>query len=265
MARDQVMEDTTQQAAGAAGDPARMQGEARFEGELRKPEPEPAPVALGRFADTDLYRALRDAIDSGQYAPGDRLPPERDLEGRFAASRSAVRKAVQRLEREGRIYRHVGRGTFVKEPSGGMTRPTPVASPIDVLEARWAIEPGFADLVVSRATQEDFAELETQLARMDKAHSQQDFREAGYAFHLAIARATRNPLLIRFFELIVEARAAAGWGKLPSLNDTMEARMKQAASNREILGALQERDAATLRSLLREHLGRMVAAASFQR
>ncbi len=219
-------------------------------------------------SDVEIYRKLRDAIEARRFEPGDKLPPERDLAVRFGSSRNLVRRAVQRLERERRVIRHVGRGTFVAHADGAGDRspaqlPSKV-SPLDVLEARMAIEPGFADLVVARASEEDFARLESRLQEMAAAPTQQEFREAGYAFHLELARTTRNPLLVRIFELIIEARAAAGWGRLRSLNDTQDARAAQTAANREILTALRERDAELARRMLRGHFGRMVASIAFQ-
>jgi DNA-binding FadR family transcriptional regulator len=126
-----------------------------------------------------------------------------------------------------------------------------------------AIEPGFADLVVGRATESDFDRLEGLLLSLEKAPTQQEFKEAGYAFHLEIARSTRNPLLIQIFETVIEARKAAGWGRLLSLNDTVAARQGQVRANRRILDALRERDAELARKLLRTHLGSMVAAVTF--
>lgn len=228
-----------------------------------------ALAQAGGPSDVEIYRKLRDAIEAGRFEPGDRLPPERDLAVRFGSSRNLVRRAVQRLERERRVIRHVGRGTFVAHADGHGLDGTAVAlplnvSPLDVLEARMAVEPGFADLAVARASEDDFARLENRLKDMEDAPTQQEFREAGYAFHLELARTTRNPLLVRIFELIIEARAAAGWGRLRALNDTPEARAAQAAANREILVVLRERDSELARRLIRSHLGRMVASIAFQ-
>jgi DNA-binding FadR family transcriptional regulator len=136
----------------------------------------------GGPSEIEIYRRVRDAIDSGQFEPGDRLPPERDLAARLGTSRNLVRRAVQRLERERRVIRHVGRGTFVarrETATGESTVSVPKApkvSPLDVLEARMTIEPGFADLVVARATEDDFARLEVLLQIMENAPTQQEFR-----------------------------------------------------------------------------------------
>jgi len=216
-----------------------------------------------------IYRQLWQAIESGELKPGDRLPPERELAEHFGTTRNLVRRAVKRLEDERQVSRYVGRGTFVteRENSAGTGKDLntiPNVSPLDVLEARVAIEPGFADLVVARATEDDFNRLEELIVEQESASTQQEFREAGYAFHLEIARVTRNPLLVRIFEIIIEAREVAGWGRLKSLNSTPGARKSQAAANRAILESLRERDGDKARRLLRGHLGTMAAVVTFR-
>ena len=104
-----------------------------------------------------------------------------------------------------------------------------------------------------------FARLQEHLDRQERAADQLSFREAGYAFHLEIARATRNPLLVNIFELVIEARAKAGWEKLRHLNDSREAQLAQIASNRRVLEALRERDLSRARALIRRHLWSMIS------
>jgi GntR family transcriptional regulator len=55
-------------------------------------------------------------IDGGTFAPGSRLPPERELGRRLEVGRSTLRSALAELEARGRIDRHQGRGTFVARP-----------------------------------------------------------------------------------------------------------------------------------------------------
>ena len=231
----------------------------------------PAAAKAGLAAapsEQDVYRQIRDAIQSAAFKPGDRLPPERKLVEHFGATRNFVRRAILQLEREGLVSRHVGRGTFVLDADADL-RPATAApgitySPVDILEARMVIEPGFADLIVARCTEEDFAKLEVALIRLEKAPTQQEFREAGYELHLELARVTRNPMLIRIFEMIIEARKAAGWRRLRALNETPEQRQSQAAANRSIVDALRDRDALVARRLIRTHFGQMVASITFE-
>jgi GntR family transcriptional regulator len=63
-----------------------------------------------------VYLDLQSALDSGEWAPGDRLPPERELAARYGCSLITVRRALTELAREQRIERTRGRGTFVLHP-----------------------------------------------------------------------------------------------------------------------------------------------------
>src|SRR5262245_14426772 len=53
-------------------------------------------------------------IESGEWADGFRLPPERRLAAEHGLARNTLRQALAALEQRGLIVRHVGRGTFVK-------------------------------------------------------------------------------------------------------------------------------------------------------
>ena len=63
-----------------------------------------------------VFRDLKAALDSGEWVPGDRMPPERELAERYGCSLITVRHALGELVRDGRIERTRGRGTFVLPP-----------------------------------------------------------------------------------------------------------------------------------------------------
>ena len=69
-------------------------------------------------AHASIADGLAEAIGSGELAPGERLPPERELAARLGVSRMTLRQALGSLERRGLMARRVGRlgGTFVAEP-----------------------------------------------------------------------------------------------------------------------------------------------------
>jgi GntR family transcriptional regulator len=62
-----------------------------------------------------IEEQLGDRIESGALAPGERLPPERDLADALHVSRMTVRQALASLAARGLVERGVGRGTFVRE------------------------------------------------------------------------------------------------------------------------------------------------------
>jgi GntR family transcriptional regulator len=71
-----------------------------------------APVPLY----IQIAENLLEKIESGELAPGHRLPSERELSKTFGVTRSTVRLAFQVLENQGLLYRRQGQGTFVSEP-----------------------------------------------------------------------------------------------------------------------------------------------------
>ncbi len=73
---------------------------------LRRPEP-------GEPAHRQIEEQLRALIAEGSLAPGDRIPPERELAARLAVSRMTLRQALDALARRGLLVRAGGRGTFV--------------------------------------------------------------------------------------------------------------------------------------------------------
>lgn len=63
-----------------------------------------------------VFRDLRAALDANEWAPGERMPTERELAERYGCSLITIRHALGELVREGRIERSRGRGTFVLQP-----------------------------------------------------------------------------------------------------------------------------------------------------
>jgi DNA-binding FadR family transcriptional regulator len=104
--------------------------------------------------------------------------------------------------------------------------------------------------------------MRDRLAAMEASPDQASFAEAGYAFRLEIVRATRNPLLVAMYEMLIAARAKAGWSRLSLLNDRPELRGAQTEVNRRLLAALQQRDGAVASALSRYHLSEMLATLS---
>jgi GntR family transcriptional regulator len=74
-----------------------------------------------------VYLDLRDALDAGEWTPGDRLPPERELAERYGVSLITVRRALTDLARERRLERTRGRGTVVTRPPIPLDLDAPVS------------------------------------------------------------------------------------------------------------------------------------------
>src|SRR5258708_12398820 len=92
----------------------------------------------GKLASEDAVRRfIVEAIENGSMPAGTRLPTERVLAEQFRLPRSVVRKALLPLEIEGKVTRHVGRGTFVanvREQRHIVSLPSVVPSPVKLLQ-----------------------------------------------------------------------------------------------------------------------------------
>ncbi len=101
-------------------------------------------------------------IKSGQYDAGSKLPPERTLAEQMGVGRPSVREAISALQIVGILESRPGDGSYVAEPSGFddlMARALNMLedsdSPLEVLEARKALEIGIVYLAIKNATEED--------------------------------------------------------------------------------------------------------------
>jgi DNA-binding FadR family transcriptional regulator len=216
------------------------------------------PRAKSEADSQAIYRSLKGQIAAGRMSPGSRLPTERVLADRFAAARNTVRKSMSRLVSEGLVVRHVGRGSFVAETVERAPRAAaqqPDFSLSELLEARLLFEPNLAELVTERATDEELLALSSHLEAMRSAATWGEFKEAKYALHLAVTRASKNSFLEQVFETIVTSRRQSEWNR-PGGHRLPVSTVREAAikDNEAIVEALQRRDAPLARELIRTNL-----------
>jgi GntR family transcriptional regulator, transcriptional repressor for pyruvate dehydrogenase complex len=153
-----------------------------------------------------VSEALRQAILSGDYTPGDKLPSEAQLTEIHGVSRTVVREAVAALRADHLVEARKGAGVFVLMPAGD-ARPTPVidkarlASDLEILEIRTPIEVEAAGLAaVRRSPSHEEMILDRHAAVLACIEAGSSIRAADFALHLAIADATYNPLFREFLE-----------------------------------------------------------------
>jgi GntR family transcriptional regulator, transcriptional repressor for pyruvate dehydrogenase complex len=175
------------------------------------PEVPIEPVKRSRIYE-HIVGQINALIRDGRWAPGDQIPPERELAERFRVSRTSVREALRALEMQGIIDSRQGGGTFVRTADTEMLV-GPLAAAIlrgrrelaEVLEVRELIEPGIARLAARRATGEHVAELEALLERQRECiAAERSFVEEDTAFHYTLAKAADNHILLRLHNVILD-------------------------------------------------------------
>jgi GntR family transcriptional regulator, transcriptional repressor for pyruvate dehydrogenase complex len=169
------------------------------------------PVKRSRIYE-HIVEQIRALIREGRWAPGDQIPPERELAERFRVSRTSVREALRALEMQGVIESRQGGGTFVRTADTESLVP-PLAAAIlrgrremaEVLEVRELIEPGIARRAAMRATDEHIVELSTLLERQRECIAEgRSFVEEDTAFHYTLATAADNHILLRLHNVILD-------------------------------------------------------------
>ena len=160
--------------------------------------------------------ALRAMISAGAYAPGDRLPPERELINQLSMSRTKLRKALDALEREGAIWRHVGKGTFVSGyggdiGSGGLVELSREMTPVKMVRARLCIEPAIAREAAINASGEAIMRMKQAKDTSENAPNWAEYEYQDNGFHRSIAQASDNLLLLSLFDQVNQIRRAVAW------------------------------------------------------
>jgi GntR family transcriptional repressor for pyruvate dehydrogenase complex len=169
------------------------------------------PIKRSRIYE-HIVEQIRALIREGRWAPGDQIPPERELAERFQVSRTSVREALRALELQGIIDSRQGGGTFVRTADTEALVPQLAAAILrgrrelaEVLEVRELIEPGIARQAAGRATQDHIAELEDLLERQRRCIEQgRPFVEEDTAFHFTLAKAADNHILLRLHNVILD-------------------------------------------------------------
>jgi GntR family transcriptional repressor for pyruvate dehydrogenase complex len=211
------------------------------------------------MADT-LAAELHSAIDGGDYAIGSSLPSERELMTRFRVSRTTVREALRMLGAQGLVEVRRGRsgGSFVSMPtSSSVQRSLNLFIKgqnlrfIDLVFARYAIEPAAAAQAATSRSSEQLQELEQLCVDCERVVGDiSAFVAANLAWHRAVVRASNNPLFITFLASISDAMQAATDLEVFDL----KARKAVVAVHWQIFDAIRLRNQAAARRRMERHL-----------
>jgi GntR family transcriptional regulator, transcriptional repressor for pyruvate dehydrogenase complex len=159
-----------------------------------------------------IVQQIEESVLNGSLKPGDQLPAERELAQRLGVSRTAVREAVKALREKGLVEAYSGRGTFITDGTSHAARQSfdlmikigQQESSEDLAELRLLLEPGIAALAAERIGEEHLVAMREAVAVMDRAQKDPAaYIEADLDFHLALAEAAANPLILSMIDSIV--------------------------------------------------------------
>lgn len=159
-----------------------------------------------------IVQQIEESVLKGALKTGDQLPAERELAEQFGVSRTAVREAIKALHEKGLVEAHPGRGTFITSGTSNSMRQSldrivksgqPDGSAY-LVEVREILEPEIAALAATRAGDQHLATMREAVSIMDVTRSDADaFIEADLDFHLSLAEAAENPIVLSLIDSIV--------------------------------------------------------------
>jgi GntR family transcriptional repressor for pyruvate dehydrogenase complex len=206
-----------------------------------------------------IVQQIEDSVLNGSLKPGDQLPAERELAQRLGVSRTAVREAVKALREKGLVEAYSGRGTFITDGTSQAARQSfdlmvkigqQEGAPY-LAELRLILEPGITALAATRVTEEDLVGLREAVAVMDRAQKDPAaFIEADLDFHLALAEAAANPLILSLIDSIVGLLREQ---RIKIFNVEGGPQRGQ-FHHKRILDAMERRDSESARNAMRAHL-----------
>ena len=211
-----------------------------------------------------LYRQIADQIaalvESGEFKPGERLPPERDLATQLGVSRPSVREALIALEVEGYVEVRVGSGVYVTNTGSGVGRNAALpadSGPFELIRARRLIESECAALAASEGNRAQIRAIEDALEDMVADHRQMKNSmplAADRMFHLRIAEAGGNSALMLVVKTLWDQRMGPLFMQLENHFTTDETWTTAIKEHREIVNAISKHDAGAARAAMRRHM-----------
>ncbi len=207
----------------------------------------------------EIVEQVKKAIFRKRLLPGDKLPTERELTLQFSASRAAVREALRVLESSGFIRMRTGKdgGAYVAE-ARFQTVTDAVQNLLqlqemdvsDLYSVRKIIEPAIAELAASKATPEQLAAIDDNLARSREVLAGgKPIVEETPEFHVLLAAITGNPVMAMITHIFEQLQTF-----YPA---TEEISLNALADHQELLEAMKARDLPLTRTLMVRHLEKL--------
>lgn len=201
---------------------------------------------------------LAEYLSSDRYPLHSRLPPERQLCELLQVSRAALRNGLEELEREGRIWRHVGKGTFV----GG--RPQSVQSCAEalgadttlseLLEARTLIEPQAARLAALRSEPSDLALMKRYAAHAATAENWSSWDRWDELFHRGVVEASGNGLIISIVDQILRVKKQTRWTITRAKTFDPDLRDRYSSEHLAIIASIEAHDLKGAENAMGRHI-----------
>ncbi|MEP6610192.1 MAG: FadR/GntR family transcriptional regulator [Burkholderiaceae bacterium] len=218
-----------------------------------------------------LYRQIAEQIarliKRGEYKPGARLPPERDLAKMLKVSRPSVREALIALEVEGYVDVRVGSGVYIAQSRATRAKPARLGAesgPFELITARRLLESECAALAARNASVPQIKRMRAALSAMVRDRKRNVMPlENDRRFHLELAEASGNSALALVVRTLWDQRTGPLFLQLEHHFDTPDLWDAAIAEHQAVMTAIEAHDGAKARATMRRHMDE--AARRFQK
>lgn len=207
----------------------------------------------------DAIGRIKSMILSGELAPGDRLPPEKELGERLGLSRNSMREAVKALEVIRVLDVRQGDGTYVSSLDPALLAEAISfvldlhldRSLIDLFEVRRILEGAAARLAATQMTTHQLTGLRDHLNSAQATDSVEDLVQHDLLFHSQVVAASGNAYLSALVDSLststVRARVLRGLTQAGAVERTF-------SEHRALVDALEARDSQLAEALAVAHI-----------
>src|SRR5512138_144046 len=205
---------------------------------------------------------IRESILAGDFSPGDKLPPERELAEMFGVSRPSVREALNILASSGLVMSYQGGGTVVQslvETAAGSPLSELIKGEqeraLDVIEVRKCMEAWTSYYAAQRALPEDLRKLEKIVIEMEQnLDGMKPSQDLDANFHILIAQATHNIVWLHLMQSIFDAMKEFQRGVWRAVYLTEEDHRQLFAHHKAVYEAIRDREPERARDAMLTHL-----------
>jgi GntR family transcriptional repressor for pyruvate dehydrogenase complex len=208
-----------------------------------------------------VFEQLKNQILRRVWLPGSKIPSENALAEELGVSRISIREALKMLSSLGLLETYHGGGTYVREYKGEVffnplfpMLALEASDVFDVLEYRKIVERGTVGIAVEKADTAAIEALEKAYQVMvERKNDIHGFAMADLEFHLDLAKATKNPIIIKINDFIKSILSVSMDNVVSNLG--IEDGLLY---HRKILDAIKAKDVVQAEILMEEHVGRTI-------
>ena len=211
---------------------------------------------MGKRGSAEIAGLLRQEIRQGTLVSQERLPAERVLAETYAVARGTVREALNQLSNDGLVEIRRGSGTYVLANDTFSANPVVEnATPLELIDARFALEPHICRLAVLNARKQDLEKAEELVMQMENCLKEPaQFSIFDTAFHTLLAETTGNRLLIWIVGQINAGRNQDQWAQMRQLTLNEKTIAEYNSHHREVLEAIRGREPERAAIIMKQHL-----------